>query len=65
MYQFFRVKKNWDIKAIAVIAFMFVLYNYLTVTAFDAIPRYNTPYLFFYLVVGFVGVILLRRSRRD
>jgi 4-amino-4-deoxy-L-arabinose transferase-like glycosyltransferase len=63
LYQIFRSRDNWDLKSLSLIIAVFVSYNYLTVSFFDAIPRYNTPYLFFYIIIGFVGVILFRRGR--
>ena len=36
---------------------IFLAYNVLIITALDAIPRYNTPYLFFYLIVGILGSV--------
>ncbi len=38
------------------LALLYLIYNYLIITAFDAIPRYNTPYLVFYLLIGLMGI---------
>lgn len=38
------------------LALSYLSYNYLLITAFDAIPRYNTPYLVFYLLIGLIGI---------
>ena len=38
------------------LAMIYLFYNYLIITAFDAIPRYNTPYLTFYLLIGLIGI---------
>lgn len=42
----------------SMLALLFIAYNILSLTPFDTIPRYNTPYLFFYLFIGFVGITL-------
>lgn len=39
------------------LSLIFLSYNVLIITALDAIPRYNTPYLFFYLIVGVSGLL--------
>ena len=38
------------------LALLYLLYNYLFITTLDAIPRYNTPYLIFYLLIGLIGI---------
>lgn len=39
------------------LSLIFLSYNVLIITALDAIPRYNTPYLFFYLIIGVSGLL--------
>jgi 4-amino-4-deoxy-L-arabinose transferase-like glycosyltransferase len=65
LYQLFRSRNNGAIKTIAGVAIAFLVYNYLVLSAFDTIPRYNTPYLMFYLIIGFVGVVLLRARKKE
>src|SRR3990167_2060447 len=38
------------------LSLFYLFYNYLIITALDAIPRYNTPYLMFYLLIGLIGI---------
>jgi len=38
------------------LAAVFVLYNWIIMSFFDALPRYNTPHLIFYLLIGIVGL---------
>lgn len=38
------------------LALLYLSYNYLIITALDAIPRYNAPYLVFYLLIGLIGI---------
>ena len=45
------------------LSLIFIIYNVLIMTAIDAIPRYNTPYLFFYLVIGVLGVWTTNQSK--
>ena len=39
------------------LSLIFLSYNVLVITALDAVPRYNTPYLFFYLIIGVSGLL--------
>lgn len=59
--QLMYAKKDRDIATISTTAIFFVVYNFLILTPFDTIPRYNTPYLVFYLLVGIAGIVLWRR----
>jgi 4-amino-4-deoxy-L-arabinose transferase-like glycosyltransferase len=38
------------------LAIIFLMYNWIVISFFDAIPRYNTPYLIFYLAIGIAGL---------
>ncbi len=55
---FFRFK-NTSLQTMVVLAGIYLVYNQLLVSAFDAIPRYNTPYLVFFLLVGLAGLSLV------
>ena len=57
-------KGNKEERILALLSIVFIAYNFLVLTPFDTIPRYNTPYLAFYLIVGFVGLSLLLRVRQ-
>ncbi|OGG72632.1 hypothetical protein A3A38_00115 [Candidatus Kaiserbacteria bacterium RIFCSPLOWO2_01_FULL_53_17] len=63
MYQFFRTTGNWDVRALVVLALLFSFYNVFTLSFLSTVPRFNTPYLFLYILIGFVGVVLFRRKR--
>ena len=51
-------KRGSDMKIFSMLALAFIVYNYLVITPFNALPRYNTPFLIFYILVGFAGVVL-------
>lgn len=34
----------------------YVLYHWLLIAFFDGVPRFNTPYLVFYLIIGVAGL---------
>ena len=56
---------NREIRSLGVLALIMIAYNFLVLTMLDTIPRYNTPYLFLYITIGFCGVVLwrIRRAR--
>lgn len=54
-----------QLRTFSVLSLLFILYNCAILSFFDSIPRYNTPYLFFYLIVGFVGIALWRGNRAN
>jgi 4-amino-4-deoxy-L-arabinose transferase-like glycosyltransferase len=62
LYQLVRARRH-NIKILSILALIFLAYNYLFVTMFDTVPRFNTPYLVLYIIVGFVGVVLFRRNK--
>lgn len=64
IYQLLR-KGDSRLKAFALLALMFIVYNWLVLTPFDTAPRYNVPYLQFYLIIGFLGVILWRSRIKE
>ena len=53
------------LSGLGALALLMIAYNFLVLTMLDTIPRYNTPYLMFYIVVGFIGLILYNEHRRD
>lgn len=56
-----RARKNvTDGVTLALLSMLFILYNTLVLIPFFAIPRYNTPYLFLFLITGFSGIALYR-----
>ncbi len=62
-YQFFRAKGHWDVKSLQVLAMLFIAYNTITLSFLNVVPRFNTPYLPLFILVGFLGVILYLRKR--
>lgn len=64
LVQLLRVQQGRDCKILSFLALLFIVYNILVITPFDAIPRYNVPYLFLFMIVGFAGIALFIRRRR-
>lgn len=58
-------KRERGITAVSMLALLFIAYNYLILTTFDTIPRYNTPYLFLYMLIGFAGIALWNRRKKE
>jgi len=54
--------KNRDqkLRPIFWLASIFLLYNWIIMSFFDAVPRFNTPYLVFYLLIGVAGLANLK-----
>jgi 4-amino-4-deoxy-L-arabinose transferase-like glycosyltransferase len=52
-----------DMRRLVLIALLFPAYNFFILSFFDTVPRFNTPFLLFYIVVGCVGLVLWRRAR--
>ncbi len=48
--------RGGELRPIFWLASMFLLYNWIVMSFFDAIPRFNTPYLVFYLLIGIAGL---------
>jgi 4-amino-4-deoxy-L-arabinose transferase-like glycosyltransferase len=63
VYQFFR-SREWRIKSLMLLAFVFILYNWLVLSPFDTIPRYNIPYIQFYVIIGVLGIVLWLERRK-
>lgn len=64
----YRKQTSNDSKSIAtlgLIAALFILYNVLVLPWLEVTPRYNTPYMMFYYIIGAVGFILWRRRRAE
>lgn len=59
-----RKERCQGLKSIAALSFLFIIYNIAILSPFDSIPRYNTPYLTFYIVIGFVGLAIFLKRRR-
>lgn len=53
--QFLKHRKQ-KLRPIFWLANTFLLYNWIVMSFFDAIPRFNTPYLVFYLISGIAGL---------
>jgi 4-amino-4-deoxy-L-arabinose transferase-like glycosyltransferase len=43
-------------RILALLSALLIAYNIGVLSFFDAIPRYNTPYLTFYIVIGLAGI---------
>lgn len=71
MYAFFLfglwqlIRRRGQLRELGVLALLTLGYNFLVLTLLDTIPRYNTPYLFCYIVVGFVGLALYMDSPKQ
>lgn len=50
------VKKAEPVGIFVIVAGAYILYHWLILQFFDLIPRYNTPYLAIYLIVGLAGL---------
>lgn len=64
LVELWRAPNDRDLKMLSFLALLFIVYNILVLSPFDTIPRYNVPYLFLFMIVGFVGIALFIRSRR-
>lgn len=62
LYQLVRIKASWDIKSPAILSLVFLAYNYLSLSFVSVVPRFNSPYLPFYIFIGFLGVVALLRQ---
>ena len=63
LYQFFRTKNNWNVRLLIILALLFIAYNAISLSFLNIVPRFNTPYLFLYILIGFLGVVLFRRTK--
>lgn len=66
LFGLFQIARNWknkEMRIFAAVALLFPLYNLAILSFFDTVPRFNTPYLQFYIVIGFIGVVIWRRGR--
>jgi 4-amino-4-deoxy-L-arabinose transferase-like glycosyltransferase len=52
-----------DMLLVAGISLIIIGYTIAVLTPFDTIPRYNTPFLFLYLMIGWTGVATYLRRR--
>ncbi|MEK7509219.1 MAG: glycosyltransferase family 39 protein [Patescibacteria group bacterium] len=62
LYQLIRTKGKGDVRALGILALLFIFYNIITLSFFNVVPRFNTPYLPFFILIGFLGLILFRRT---
>jgi 4-amino-4-deoxy-L-arabinose transferase-like glycosyltransferase len=63
LYQLFK-KGSGKIRQVMLLALLFIVYNWLVLTPFDTIPRYNIPYLQFYVLIGGSGIALWLERRK-
>ncbi len=57
------IYRRTTIAKLGMLAIVFIAYNILILTPFLTIPRYNTPYLFLFLVAGIAGIVpLIKKS---
>jgi 4-amino-4-deoxy-L-arabinose transferase-like glycosyltransferase len=49
---------------LVLLSLAFIAYNVLVLSFFDSIPRYNTPFLTFYLIIGFAGIAIYVKNKR-
>ena len=52
----FMFSKNKQLRALMYIGFIYIAYNWIVLSFFDVIPRFNTPYLGLYLMIGIAGL---------
>ena len=52
----FLVYKKTGAKIIFLTAALYLMYNWAIISFIDAFPRFNTPYLYFYLIIGASGM---------
>jgi 4-amino-4-deoxy-L-arabinose transferase-like glycosyltransferase len=62
IWQLLRSRKGSEYAKLSVLAMLFIAYNCAILSFFDTVPRYNTPYLFFYLVIAAAGLGIYLRS---
>lgn len=63
VWQLFGARDARRQRRLAVMALLFIAYNCALIAFFDAIPRYNTPYLLFYVVIAIAGISIYRSQR--
>jgi 4-amino-4-deoxy-L-arabinose transferase-like glycosyltransferase len=64
-YHFFRTKGNWDIRSLQILSVLFIFYNTVTLSFLNVVPRFNTPYLPLFILVGFLGIVLFLRKSKN
>jgi len=62
MIHFIRPSKKREVKMVQLLLLFFIVYNVAVLTFLDTIPRYNVPYLVFFLLVGFAGLALVQKT---
>jgi 4-amino-4-deoxy-L-arabinose transferase-like glycosyltransferase len=66
LFGLFQIARNWrtrQLRAITILAILFPLYNFGILSFFDTVPRFNTPYLLFYIIIGCIGIALLSEKK--
>ena len=58
-------KKHTELGILQISLLLFISYNIITLTFLDTIPRYNTPYLVFFILIGFVGLVMTPRNKQS
>ena len=62
--QLIRPTKKRKLKMVQGLLLFFIVYNIATLTFLDTIPRYNIPYLVFFVLVGFVGLAIVQKEQK-
>ncbi len=50
------ISKNTKTRLLVYLGSIYVLYHWFVLSFFDTVPRFNTPYLVFYLIIGAAGI---------
>lgn len=53
-----------ELKMMQLSLLSFIAYNALTLSFLDTIPRYNIPYLVFFMLVGFIGLAIAQKEHK-
>lgn len=59
----FRKHMKKEILELCVLVTILVSYNAFILSFFDTIPRYNTPFLVFFLMIGMLGVLVYKEGK--
>ncbi len=67
---FFLVKTRKNLayrseRILAGISALAITYNLIILSSFDSIPRYNTPYLPFFIIIGLSGIAIYSKQREE
>lgn len=64
IYQLIFSKKNWDVRGVGFLSLLFIIYNAGVLSFLNVVPRFNTPYLPFFILIGFLGILILERKQK-